>query len=220
MSIVSDRHSIVPFVAGTTKAMNNQRLAKVGYKTTKKQAAKYRNIAVSVPMIDMEIVKDRFSDLEVYFREYLESAQDAVIRKLYEAKNGTLDAVSDSEIGISAIINHLAIEASGERLKKEFLESWFDENVKENLSVLVAEKLGFDELTADNMKVIDQHVNAYRGLVSGLSGGATFYQPKQIAGIRKALEVSAEEDEIVKKLSARLDVMEKKENIADLLGLD
>lgn len=210
MSNVSDRHNVNPFVAGKSAALTGQRLAKVGYKSTKKQKAKFPSVCVSVPPIvsdseefNQAVGTGKFDKIII---AALENAQDGIIKSLYESAEGNLSSVSDSEICIDACLAYIDAEMSGGRMTKEFLESWFVDNVQDNLSVALCERTG---MNLDDPK-IGQAVNGFKGLISGLSGGKTFYSPEQITQVRKALELSSEDDEVSKKLNARLDTMEKK----------
>jgi hypothetical protein len=221
MSTISNRHSVVPFVAGKTAPLTDQRLAKVGYKTTKKQKAKYGNVAVSVPILGNEQITQYAND-ELFIehvRGMLETAQDGIIRSLYESNDGILQSVSDEEICVSACLAFLESEKQGGRLTKVQVEEWFDENVKDNLYVMIAEKLGFNDPSEAQDKVIVQHTNAYRGILASLSGGKTMLNPQQIAGCRKAIELASSDDEIAKKLVSRLDNMEKPVKLEELLEL-
>lgn len=215
---ISNRHSVVPFVAGETQAMADQRLAKVGYKSTKKTPAKYKSIAVSVPVIT-SIDEDQLERLLPHVVSMLENAQDGIIRSLYESSQGNLASVSDEEISIDACIGYLEAEATGGRLTKEKVEEWFTENLSDNLSVTIADKLNFTSLTGENEKVINQHLNAYKGILASLAGGKTLLNPAQILGCKKALELSTNEDDVYKKLMARLEAMEKKPDMDALLEL-
>lgn len=206
MSNVSNRYNVNPFVAGKSDALTGQRLAKVGYKTTKKAKAKFPNICVSVPFISDDDVNSNMDKMIPYVRNMLENAQDGVIRSLYESTDGNLSSVSNDEISVNACIAFLDAEQSGGRLTKEFLETWFMENISDNLSVALCERTN---LNLEDVK-ISQAVNGFKGLISGLSGGKTFYAPEQIVQVRKALELSSEDDDVCKKLMNRLNVMEKK----------
>lgn len=218
MSNVSNRHSVVPFKAGD-KALANQRLAKIGYKSTKKNKAKFASVAVSVPQIDPAAIEIHFSALLPFIGTMLETAQDGIIRSLYESSDGTLTSVSDDDLSIPACIGFMEAEASGNRLTSAKIEEWFDRELSENLSVVVAEKLGFTDPNTDQMNTVQKHVKVYRDVMAMLAGGKTFLAEKQIAGCRNALALIAEDDEMSVKLTARLDAMEKKEKIEDLLEL-
>lgn len=218
MSQVSNRHTVVPFVAGKTVAFNEQRLAKVGYKTTKKQKAKYANIAVSVPVIQDDVLTENVSKMIPYLRAVCESAQDGIIRSLYESNSGVLSSVSDDEIGITSIIAFLEAESTGNRLTKEAIEEWFDSTMKDNLYVVIAEKLGFNDPSENQDKTINQHLSGYRGVFSSLAGGKTFLQPVQIKGCKTALSI-VEDDDMTKRLMNRLTNMEKAPDIVELLDL-
>jgi hypothetical protein len=222
MSNVSNQHSVVPFVAGQTAALSGQRLAKVGYKQTKTMADKGeiapKSIAVSVPKLTDDEIVQAAPKLVSLLRAAVEDTQDKIIRSLYEGKEYKLDRVSDDEIGINAIVGYVSSEQSGGRLTKEYLESWFDTNLRDNLFVVIADKLGFAEMNDDCMATVDKHLAGYRGLISSLAGGKTMLSVAQITGLRRALVVSSVDDETSAKLVARMDVMEKSHN-AELLAL-
>lgn len=215
---ISNRHTVNAFIAGKSQPMSDQRLAKVGYKSTVKTPAKHPSICVSVPLI-MELDTDQIDRLSPYIVQMLENAQDGIIRSLYESRDGTLSEVSDDDICIDACISYLEAESIGGRLTKEFLEQWFDAQMKDNLTVVVADKLGFSELTEDVLVTVGKHVAGYRGLIASLSGGKTLLQEPQIRGLLRALEVSSVDDETATKLNTRLNAMLNRPKIEELLGL-
>ena len=212
MAIIGTRHSLVLFTAGESKPASGQRLAKVGYKQTEKMTKDGEtappSACVSVPQVDPADVRTHIDRLLPYIGTMIENAQDGIIRSLYESAGHTLIAVDDADISVSACISYLAAEAAGDRLKKDVIEQWFDSEVKENLTVFLAEKLGFSELTPENYKVVDKHVAIYRGLISSLAGGKTILETKQINGCKKAIQLAASADRIAQRLTDRLIAME------------
>lgn len=220
MSNVSNVHDVVPFVAGKTNPLTGQRLAKVGYKSTAKNPARFASVAVSVPPINSDDVSSSINELMPYIVGMLEGVQDSVIRSLYEGKDGKLTQVTDSDISVQACIAYLESEAAGDRLKKEHIEAWFDRVAKENTFTLIAEKLGFtgDDLTDEQVKTVEKHVKVYRDILSMLSGGRTILTPVQIKSCRTVIEVSEDESGIGQKLLARLKAMESPK-IVDCLEL-
>ncbi len=210
MSNVSNVHDVVPFVAGKTNPLSGQRLAKVGYKSTAKNPAKFKSVAVSVPQINPDDISANITQLLPYIGTMLENVQDNVIRSLYESKNGELKIIQDSDISVQACIAFLESEAAGDRLKKEHIESWFDRVCAENTFTLIAEKLGYtgEELTEDQVATVEKHVKVYRDILSMLSGGRTVLTPVQIKSCRTVIEVSEDDSGIGQKLLARLKAME------------
>ena len=214
MSNISNRHNINAFVAGKSQPLTGQRLAKVGWKTTKKQKAKFANICASVPMIDPAILDlPRWSS---HIKALMETAQDGIIRSLYESNNGNLSSVSDDELSESACLAFLDAESNGGRLTKEFLASWFDEMLADNLTVALADRKA-KEL---DDPMIQKAVQAYKGMITALSAGPTMYSPEQVAQLQKAIALASEDDETSTRLNKRLDSMLQKEKMEDLLGLD
>ena len=216
---ISNRHSVLPFVAGKSAAMDSQRLAKVGYKSTKQTKAKFPSVCASVPMIQNKQIIPFSEQLIPHVRTLLENAQDGILRSLYESSDGKLVSVSDDEISIQACINYLEADAAGNRLTKEMVEKWFTDVLADNVYVLIAEKLGFNDPNKDQEELIQKHVNGYKGVLASLSGGKTLLQPVQIKGCKVALESLGEMDDVASKLFARLTQMEAKPVMADLLEL-
>jgi hypothetical protein len=219
MSNISNRHSISAFVSGKSQPLSGQRLAKVGYKSTKQNSAKYPSICVSVPQIDPTALESNLTALLPHLATMIENAQDGIIRSIYESRDGNLSEVADEEISVEACIQFLNAEATGGRLTIEFLNGWFDSQISDNLTVVVADKLGLDLSTPEQEKTVGKRVKVYRELIASLSGGKTILTPMQIAGIRRALEVSSVDDETSVKLLARLTQMESKPKMEELLAL-
>lgn len=222
MSNVSSVHQVVPFVAGETKPLTGQRLAKIGYKGRGENAAKFKSVAVSIPYLERDAIENHLRELLPYIGNMLEAAQDGIIRSRYESAGGKLDYVHDDDIDVQSCIAYLASEAEGDRLTKATLESWFDANMSETVFVLVAEKLGFtatDPTPAQSIR-ISQAVKSYRDMISSLSGGKTMLALPQVQSLRKVLGF-VDSDDIQKKLDARLMGMEKKiaelNQVSDLL---
>jgi hypothetical protein len=220
MSNVSTTHDVIPFVAGKTAPLSDQRLAKVGYKNTTKNPAKYKNVAVSVPFVQDAAVTENLAALMPYIKNMVQDAQDKVIRSLYESADGALTQVTDSDISVSACISFLEAEAAGDRLKKEDIANWFDRVCRDNVYVLLAEKLGFQEPNEDQDKVINKHVGVYRDILSMLAGGKTILTPVQIKSCQTVIDASSDDTGIGEKLSARLRVMSQPKVTEDFLSLD
>ena len=221
MSHFPSTHLVNQFVSGVSEALTGQRLAKVKYKTTAKQAAKFPNVCVSVPFIESSAITESISKLMPYIKGMLETAQDGVIRSLYESSDGMLTGVQDSEISIDACIGWLEAESQGSRLTKELISAWFEANVKDYLYVIIADKIGYGsdtEHTPEQEATIGRHINGYRGLYESLAGGKTVLQENQIKSLGKVLEL-IDTDEIGTKLQGRLVGMMNKPKIEELLEL-
>jgi len=218
MSVISTRHNVNAFVTGTSKPLHGQRLSKVGYKSTKQNPAKYPSICVSVPVIPSNEIISNVDKIVPYVRSMLESAQDGIIRSLYESSGGMLTSIGDDELNIGAILGFLSAEASGDRLTKEGLEEWFKVTMADSLIVVFAEKLGFDLSTPEQEVVVMKHVDVYKDMISSLSGGKTMLGMDKISNIRKAFSLCGLDDEpMVEKLNARLDNIEKKGKEQELM---
>lgn len=200
MSVISNRHNILPFVAGKSAPLTEQRLAKVGYKTTKKQTAKFASVCASVPMIDGAVIELSVSALIPAIRGMLETAQDGIIRSLYESSGGTLSTVSDEEINIPACIAFMAAESAGSRLSAESIGTWFDGTVADILTVTVADKLSTED--SDDPRVV-KAVKFYRDILCLLTGKSAV-TPLQLEQATKALNVAEPDDDMSTKLRAKI----------------
>lgn len=221
MSNVSNVHDVIPFVAGKTAALTGQRLAKVGYKSTAKNPAKFPSVAVSVPFLSDDSLRENMDSLLPYIKGMMEKTQDDVIRSLYESKDGSLKIIQDHEISVQACIAYLESEAAGDRIKKEHIESWFDRVCAENVFVLIAEKLGYsgDSLTLEQTGTVEKHVKVYREILSMLAGGRTILTPVQIKSCKTVIDVSEDDSGIGTKLMQRLTAMESPKPVAEFLEL-
>src|SRR6185369_6759627 len=124
MSNVSNRHQFKQFTAGKSTPLSGQRLAKIGYKNTEKNRAKYQNAFVSVPYITDDAIADQIEQLIPHIKNMLEESQDALLKTLYEQQNGILEngSVSDEDISVSAVIGYMNAESTGGRMTKESIE--------------------------------------------------------------------------------------------------
>lgn len=219
MSNVSTAHNVTAYDAKTSQPLTGQRLAKARYKSTAKNPAKYPSVCASVPFIDRTDIENHSHKLIDHIRAMLENAQDGILRSLYESSDGNLSSIIDSDISIDACIAYLDAEAQGTRLTKEFLESWFDGALSDYVSALIVEKLGYsDNLTPEQELTVGKHVKGYKDLYSSLSGGKTVLQDKQIVSLLRVLEL-ADSDDTSEKLKARLNAMQNKPKMEELLEL-
>lgn len=210
---ISDRHSVVPFVAGTSEAFEGQRLAKIGYKSTKKAKAKFPSVCASIPVLTSQDVID-FASYDVInklFRETFEAAQDRVIRAAYEKAQGKLPlSLGDDEIGFDAVVELLKQEAEREgRVTMEVLRTWFDECAAENVQIALMEANKIEEL--EDPKIL-QMLAGVKELVSGLAGKEVYYTESQIKTCKRALELSVElegYEKVTAHIEKKLGEMEK-----------
>lgn len=210
MSNVSNRHAMVPFTAGESKAFSGQRLARVGYKATKANPTPPASVCVSVPPVAVADIRENLDALLPHIVTLVEGAQDGIIRSLYESAGHVCRDISDDDINMSAVIGYLNAQADGDRITADRIGAWFDSQVAENLTVVIAEKLGYADLTPDNLPTVEKHVKVYRDLLGMLAGGKTILTPKQITGCRTAIALAGSDDLMGERLVSRLDRMAAK----------
>lgn len=220
MSNISNRHSVVEFKSGKSAAFTGQRLLRVLYKPDRKTGKmKYPSVCVSVPKIQEPLSAEILQRLNPYIVGMLEETQDKIVKSLYESKEGKLSNISDEDIDMNAIIGFLENEYSGGRLTKEFLISWFNENVQDNLSVTIAEKMGLQNPDDKDWEKINKAVNGYREMISSLSAGAVVYSAGQCSALIQCLEIAGVDDDVNKKLTLRLNKMMNPTKSEELFSL-
>jgi len=223
MSNVSNRHTVELFESGKSEALSGQRLAKVGYKSTAKNPAKFPSICVSVPAIDtgydfeQALGAGKFNAVIV---EWLQGQQDSIVRTLYEAAGGKLSDVTDDQISIDACLNHYQTVQAGGRLTAEVLGNWFDSNVRDNLTVIVADKLGFDLSTQEQEDTVAKHVTVYRDILCLVAGNKTILEAKQRTAIDRMIELSgiSAEDTMVKRIVEKVEEISRRK-VSDILDI-
>jgi len=202
MSILHSIHDFKPFDSKTSKPYEGQRLAKVTYKTSKKNPTpKFPSICVSIPQVKASLS----AELLPVIQERLEHAQDGIIKELHEAGK---NQVSDAELSQENCIKYLIQELEGQRLTKEDVENWFDSSLGEILQVAFADKLGVsDTPTPEQEAKILKSVGDYKEKFTALSGGRTFYSPVIAEKLLKVLELAESSDEIGGRFKNRLQKM-------------
>ena len=224
MSNVSNRHTVNPFVAGKSEPLSGQRLARVGYKKTKENPNPLPSICVSIPPVDAAQIQGAIlAGLMPSIVQLVEDAQDGIIRAANDSSGGTLTTVTDEMICLESVVAFLSAKQAGERLSAESIAAWFSAKVEDNLSVLVADKLGFSDITEDNQPVIDKHVKVYGdicGMLAGKNLTRNSLSESQKRTIRTCVKISEDDSGIGAKLIAKLEELEKKVDITEALELD
>ena len=215
MSAISNVHSIVAFDSKISKAFENQRLAKVIYKTSRTTGIKEKeSVCVSVPKL--ELTDEEALLFKPYLVAYLEGVQDSIIRAKYE--EGAV-SIHNNDIGIHSMLDFLEEDSKGGRLTKEYITEWFNTSLADMLTVAIADKLGVSDTPSETeAKKIEQMVNVYRDKFASLAGGKTMFAADIATKLQKALELVDSEDTMAVRFNARLEKM-KEQNTVDLLGL-
>jgi hypothetical protein len=212
MSVISSTHDFKPYTTGVTKPFDGQRLSTITFKTDAETKVKRASVAVSVPMLESYTVAMR-----PYILSYMQGVQDAIIRARVIAGQ---KEVTNEQISEEAIIAYLIEEGKSDRLTKEILGTWFDTNAADTLTVAFANKLGVsDTPTEAETQKLNAIVADYKGKITALAGGKTFYPEKVRVNLLKAFDiVGAEADALGAKLVAKVQAMAKVDD-AEMLGL-
>lgn len=207
-------YDIQPFNPKTSKPRENQRLAKIGYKTPKSGEKKRNSVCVSLPRFSMDTVNaTEMTMLMPHFESMLEGIQDAIIRERYE--EGAV-LITASDVSAAKILEYLDADARGDRLTKELVIEWFDSVMLAPVTVAFADKFGISDAPTDAQTVkLNQAVNVYRDKFASMAGGRTSFPREVAAKLRKVLELDDTESAITVRFGNRLDKMMQTD--ADLL---
>ena len=213
MSIIDTaNHNVVSYTSGVTKSFTGQHLVVVTYKTVTDKSSPLYNIkreskAVSVPVITSEAIKDNLTALYPHVLNFLQGVQKNIIRDMLD-DSPKLSSISTESISLSACVDYLALNDESGRLTKKDVEVWFDANIADSLSVMIADKMGCSETVSDaqSKKILDL-VASFRKDISALSGGATMYPIPAAKQLLKAVSLAGSDDVIASKFSVRLDKM-------------
>ena len=206
MSNVSNRHPLQLFTAGM-KPLSTQRLAKVGYKSTEKNKAKYPSVCASVPQVDPIALRLCADGLLPHLATLIEDTQDAIIRQKYEDAEGALIEITDEDISIPACVSYLNAAALGDKLSKDAIAAWFDSVAFDACYAIVSMKLGYgEELTPEQDATVRKHVSVYKELFQDLAGKNILFTPRQIEGLELAVE-NCDKDQMTRKIAGRLEAL-------------
>ena len=210
MSNVSNRHAIVPFIAGTSQPYAEQRLARVICKQTaamtKAGKKALPSVCASIPMLPAPS-PEQVTALMPAITAMLEDAQDGIIRARYEASHGSLDTITDDDISVDQCIAFLAAKAAGNRITAESVKAWFNASMADTMLVFIAEKLKFTELTPAVVETCNPHVNGYRELFVVLGAGKTILPENQLKQLQFALGLIDPDDVMAGRLMDRITSM-------------
>ena len=224
MSNVSSRHAVIPYVAGTSTPFSGQRLSVVRYRKTEKAAAEGKDqlpaVCASVPWVAPAEITASLSQLMPAIADMLADAQDGILKARYEASQGALTDITDDDISVAACISFMAARTTGAtRLTKEAVESWFDRSMHDPLYLLIAEKLGYADITPAAHDTVEKHVRIYRD-VFALLAGKTVLAVKQRESLKVALGLPdvSPDDAIAVALRERIVAQESRGKV-DMLSL-
>lgn len=206
-NIDMNTNTVVPYISGKTKALQGQRLAVVTYKTDKETGIKKDSKAVSVPQISDDAIIDNLPSLVGHIRSMLAKTQDAIIRERLDS-GVNVAHITNEEISIAACIEYLENSNESGRLTKESVGAWFDSTIADNLTVVLADKLGVsDTPTFEEQSKIDLIVAGFKDRISSLAGGKTVFPVKEAESIKKALNLAPNDDALATRFVARIDKM-------------
>lgn len=197
MSNVSNHHT-VGIHTDSSKALSDQRLSVVTFKTPKdkKDDQTYKKPvarSVSIPVLKVEIIPPI---LQAALQQAFHDLQDDVVRKLVVEKlesepNVVSFDISDDAISFDAVAAYAASEAVSGKLSKELLENWFDENLDEPLTLALAAAMKLSDTPTDAETArLDAAVKQHRVIISQLASPRAALPEKIVLQLQKAVALA------------------------------
>lgn len=162
MSNISTTHSIVKLERNTAP-LHGQRLSRLIAKADRNGNYPSPNLteslAVSVPIVNDEAIVECIDTLMPHIKGWLQGVQDALIRE-FRIEHGRNEVPEDA-FNVAACVAYLDDNAKGDRVTKEYLSEWFNENYSAQCAVWI-------ESIAPGMNedTIASKVNVMRDMIS------------------------------------------------------
>ena len=231
MSIVSNIHSLVPFVSGKSQPFTGQRLVKVTCKQTDKMTkagiTALPSVCASVPVLSLDEVKQHSDALLPHLLTFLEGTQDAIVRSLYEGSKGARKDVQQEEINLPACLSFLAAKEAGSRLSGDSIKAWFDAGMAKDISVaIIGDALKYGEpgeWSEEQQATVARHVGVYCEVFQMLAGKSlsrASFGDKQWHRLTQILGMIVEEcpeDAFAQRLQEKMAVISREVPIADMI---
>jgi hypothetical protein len=175
MSAISNRHQFVKLDA-KSKPFAGQRLVRVIAKKSKDGTYGpnlTESLCVSVPHLSVESVQAAIPSLMAHIVGMVENAQDSIVCET--RKETGADTIGDDEIGLDKVIAYLDAVAKGNRVTSEYLTKWFEDTyalaAAEFISIACKFPVDMNELTPDQVRVVETKTNVLSGMFTGWSSG-------------------------------------------------
>jgi hypothetical protein len=195
-------------------------VTETGLRTVKclyKSSSGKNNVCALVAPLSVDEINEKWESLMPHFVEFLQGEQDKLVKSLHTSDSAVFSA---SQIDLQAVINKLSEERISGRLNKEVLETWFNSELADSLTVLFADKLGIsEEPTQAEADKLDSFIAVYKSKFAGLASNMVTYQVEECDKLLVALdkcEVDTGSDLIAARITERL---EKMKNPVDTTAL-
>lgn len=210
---ISNRHQVVEFISGQTKPMTGQRLARVGYKGH----PKFKSVACSIPMLHIsqdEYMQHKDAFIEILTDKLCET-QDKVLKAAYEKANGVLPlSIAEEEFSLPKLLQMLQ-ESEGSRITKEFVIQWCNTNIRDTLTVLIADRMGIEDIESPEfLQILAQQENGIYPLFANLLDKNPALSKVQVQNLAKILSMSGTDDRIAQKLNKKLEEMQSAQSVS------
>ncbi len=171
---------------------------------------KGNNVCLLVPPLSISEIENNIDKLMPHVLAMCEVEQNKIAKTLH-ISGGDDVLVSPTEISIDSIIRSLEAERVSTRLNKETVQSWFDTELADSLTILFADKLGLsDSLTQNEEDKLNSLVGVYKTKFSNLASNVVTYQPAEAEKLMIAMDkcdIDMKNDIIAAKLGEKLDKM-------------
>lgn len=197
------------------------RLVKCLYKTNLKTgnvAGENSYIIVPESHLSEEVVIAEVATLAPYISAYLQEQEDKIIKEAHKNKS---IGFSDAFLSVAKILEALDASGQGNRLNKDKIESWYNSDMKEQLLVAFADKMGLSDTPSDEeITRLSEISEVYKAKYASLASGKTLYKKEEAELLIKALTVTgAGENGIGARFVTRLEGMKTHKSEELLLSL-
>ncbi len=183
-------------------------------KDTGKKIAENSYVRVPLKHLTEEHIVNRAVELAPYILDWLQGIEDSQIKEQH--KKGGLQIYTEY-LSLDKIIERLEELGTSNRLTKDMIESWFNDEIRDSLELLFADKLEIDleadEVEAEDLQKLGLILEAYKKKFSSLASGKTFIEEEECDSMIQVIEaVGCDKSIMGVKYIAKLTAMRKKEN--------
>lgn len=183
------------------------RLAVIRWKDKKNEdgttVAKQPARCVSIPVVSLSLTP---ACLQASLQTAFEEMQDKLIRSLIEAQTEVTFTVTLDQIAPQAVADFAVAQDGPGKLSSKLLETWFDNNLSDNLTVAIADKLGITDTPTDEQTAkVGKAVASFRTFITGLASPRANLAPDIVAQLQKATSlVTNEDDKVLQTINRKL----------------
>lgn len=163
-------------------------------KATGKAAGDNSYIRVPDSITEKEVAA-QIAELAPYIVGWLQSQEDMIVKELHK---GGATSIKPEQLGLANVLSYLESTASSSRLNGEAIAAWFLDDMRDNLAVAFADKMGLgEEPTAAELEKLEAILSTYEAKYKSLASGKTVYRKEEAELLQKALTVTGADKTLI-----------------------